>query len=116
MSARRSVEKKGGNARPKIPESAKPGPESAVKKTEELLNSRYKSDQLEGLRRIANDINALGKFAKTSEQKDVRAMCVARLVILKAAGSRDAINMLGDIAENAEYGDARTCAGKHRQC
>lgn len=112
MSARRSVEKRMNGGKPGIPKSAKPEPESG-RKIGELLNSRYKADQKEGLRKIANDIEALGKFAKTSEQKDVRAMCVARLVILKAVGSRDAKKGLGDIAENAKYDDARTCAGKH---
>lgn len=110
MPARRNVGRSGKeNGKPGIHEDMKPGPD----RLRDLLNSRYKSDQAAGLMIIGDDIEKLSHFAKTSGQKDVRAMCVAKLVILKSKGNENAKEALRDVAENAGYNDSRECASKH---
>ena len=109
MPARRNINKKRPVGKPRIPDSAKPGPDEVKK----LLNSKYKLYQVAGLKAIGEDIDKLSHFAKTSKQEDVRRMCIVKLIAFKTKGSERAKEALRDIAENAEYEDARTCASNH---
>ena len=110
MSARRTVSKSGKeNGRLKIPEGLKAVPDKYGEGLVRKLNSRYKSDRAIGAMEIENDIYALGHFAKTSDQKEVRLNMVSKLTAFMEEGKDETKELVGQVLEHVacttEYED-----------